>query len=328
MNPGFRPSRPSDVLQIKLLGVNAFDVSGDSPFISDSALHWKYWQHRPDFEEPRSFVIEHKGRVVAHAGVWPISLDGQRGAHLIDWMAAVDAPGAGVSLHQAIQSNFDFLYSIGGAQEALNILPALGFSDVGTANTWARPLRPLRQALHHQRRNWRLAPRYLRNLWHSRFPLRPTIGDWSIALAAEYATPQREAGFFSYLGTCSEANVLTFRLFKGKRDEGCITLATASLQARVAGVWLKEPSAGNWKIALSLAQEMAVQHTDACEILFRGSCENSTLAAKSAGMVLVGKEVVAVRRASGSVTPLPISDQLWDNDAFFLSAGRRPEFAT
>ncbi len=92
MNSGFRPSRLSDLLQIKLLGINAFNASGNSPFIGDDALQWKYWQHRADFEAPRSFVIEHRGRVVAHAGVWPITLNGERGAHIIDWMAAIDAP--------------------------------------------------------------------------------------------------------------------------------------------------------------------------------------------------------------------------------------------
>lgn len=328
MNSGFRPSRLSDLLQIKLLGINAFNASGNSPFIGDDALQWKYWQHRADFEAPRSFVIEHRGRVVAHAGVWPITLNGERGAHIIDWMAAIDAPGAGVSLHQAIQSRFDFLYSIGGAQEALDILPALGFSAVGTAYTWARPLRPLRQMFHHQRRNCRLAPRYLRNLWLANIPPRAAVTNWSTSLATEYATPQREAGFFAYLGVCSEAKVLTFRILNKGRDEGCITLATASLQARIAGIWLRDPSVQNWSVALALAETMAVEHTNACEILFRGSCENSVLAAKSAGMLLVRKEEVAVRRSNGSVHPVPISDQLWDNDAFFLASGKKPEFAT
>ena len=273
-------------------------------------------------------MIEHQGRVVAHAGVWPISINGERGAHIIDWMAAIDAPGAGVSLHQAIQSSFDFLYSIGGAQDALNILPALGFSDVGTAFTWARPLRPLRQVLHHQRRNWRLAPRYLRNLWLANIPPRPAATEWSASLAADYATPERGTGFFSYLGSCSEAEVLTFSILNSGRDEGCFTLATASLQARIAGIWLRDPSVQNWSAALALAERMTMQHTNACEILFRGSCKNSATAAKSAGMLLVGEEVVAVRRGNGSVYPVPISDQLWDNDAFFLANGKGPEFKT
>ena len=328
MSTHFRPTTPDDVLQLQILAASAFDSRAPLPFVDRDMLQWKFWSPRADFDQPRSYVIESQGRIVAHAGLWPVSLDQDRGVHLIDWMAAPDEPGAGVFLHQHMAELFDFQLSIGGAQMALDILPALGFTPIGTAYSWARPLRPLRQILNHQQRNWRLAPRLARNLWWSLAPRR-SAGDAGHYEPIEHCSSgERSARFFDYLRACPGASVHNFAIAGPSGPIGEFALVVIALQARIAGIWLRQPTADNWTLALECAQRAALAHTDACEIVFRSASEASRAAAPRAGLHLVASEQICTRGRDGGVVYPPLDYQLCDNDATFLSSYRSPRFAT
>lgn len=328
MSPQFRPTTPDDALQLKILAACAFDSRAPLAFVDRSMLQWKFWSPRPDFDRPRSYVVESQGRIVAHAGLWPVTVDQRAGVHLIDWMAAPDEPGAGVFLHQHLAEQFDFQLSIGGAQMALDILPALGFTPIGTAWSWARPLRPLRQIRHHQQRNWRLAPRYLRNLWWSRSPRRPPDDARACALVERCSNSERSAAFFDYLRGCPGTRVLTFTISDAAGPIGEFALAVVALQARIAGIWLRQPTVGNWTRALECAQRAALVHTDACEIVFRAASDASRQAAPRAGMHLVGTEQVCTRGRDGAAVHPSVDFQLCDNDAVFLTQYAAPRFVT
>ncbi len=328
MNLHFRATTPDDVLQLKVLAASAFQSRAPLPFADRSILTWKYWSPRPDFDQPRSYVVEREGRIVAHAGLWPVMVDQRSGVHLIDWMAAPDEPGAGVFLHQHLAEQFDFQMSIGGAQMALEILPALGFTPIGTAYSWARPLRPLRQMVHHPRRNWRLPARYLRNLWWSLSPHRASNRAYTCTLVERCSSSERSEGFFEYMRGCPGARVLTFRIVGAAGPVGEFALAVVALQARIAGIWLREPSAENWILALECAQRAALAYSDACEIVFRAASNASRLAAPLAGMRPVGAELICTRARDGSVVHPALDFQLGDNDAVFLALRTGPSFAT
>ncbi|MBS0388423.1 MAG: hypothetical protein JSR15_08060 [Proteobacteria bacterium] len=328
MTPTFRPTTPDDVLQLQILAASAFESSAPLPFVDRAMLQWKFWSPRPDFDQPRSYVIESQGRIVAHAGLWPVNVDQRHGVHLIDWMAAPDEPGAGVFLHQHLAEQFDFQMSIGGAQMALDILPALGFTPIGNAYSWARPLRPLRQIVHHQQRNWRLAPRLARNLWWSLSPHRSSADRCAATLVERCSTPERGAAFFDYLRGCPGTRVLTFAIAGAAGPIGEFALAEVALQARIAGVWLRQPTADNWMLALDCAQRAALAHTDACEIVFRAASDASCAAAPRAGMHRVATEQVCTRGRDGAAVHPALDYQLCDNDAAFLTSYRSPRFAT
>jgi len=80
-------------------------------------------------------------RIVAHAGVWPVTVRNgasrERGVHMIDW-GRTGGAGAGVSLLQRLTKEYDFVYSIGGSETTQSVLPRFGFRTVAEAPIWAR----------------------------------------------------------------------------------------------------------------------------------------------------------------------------------------------
>ena len=81
------------------------------------------------------------------------------------------------------------------------------------------------------------------------------------------------------------------------------------------------------QIALALAQEAALIHTDACEIVTRGLPELIRIAAHNAGMRLRNKEPIMVFRSRRAAGDLRLGFQIVDNDAIFLS-DKVPRFLT
>lgn len=326
-NSTFRATTAADESKIIELAARAFGASANASFVDPILLRWKYWLPREDFPGPRAYVIERNGRIVAHAGLWPVIVGDECGVHMIDWMSDPDTPGAGVSLLQKLTQQFDFIYGIGGSSITLEILPKFGFNIVGDAYTWARPLRPFQQVLHHQHKDWRIGARFARNLWWSRFPARSKHRGWVVVPTDAGSVKERDEGFFRYLRACPTTVCQTFQLRNGERQEGFLALMTAEKQARIAGIWLREQSTENLRMAFELAQEAAVSHTDACEIVTRGLPEQSRIAAESAGLRLRENNPVFLYKKRGTTDGLALGFQMADNDAIFLGE-RAPRFLT
>ena len=134
----FRATAPADRIQLSELLAEAFDVhSAAGSLLNPTVMAWKYWDARDDWDEPRSYALERDGRLIAHAALWPLIFPGEhsiRGIQMIDWCAAKDSPGVGLTLVQKLASLFDFMYSIGGSDMTLKVLPAFGF--VETTQVW------------------------------------------------------------------------------------------------------------------------------------------------------------------------------------------------
>ena len=67
--------------------------------------------------------------------------------HLIDWAADPEYPGAGLWLLRQIGAKVRMMIATGGSEITRRILPVIGFRPHGELYSFARPVRPLRQAL-------------------------------------------------------------------------------------------------------------------------------------------------------------------------------------
>ncbi len=325
----FRPTTIADEARLIQFLARAFSVGTQAAFLDPALLRWKYWTPREDYLEARSYVLERNGEITAHAGVWPISTRTEgvcaRGAHMIDWASDASAPGSGAALVQRLIRQFDFMYSIGGSSMTQTVLPAFGFKEVTQAWLGVRPLRPLRQMLFHQTRDWKLLVRLARNTWWSMAPMARGGNAWSAAEASadDFDPPvwcPRSPGFFRYIEQCPTIHLRLYRLLAKGIEEGWFALSVVQKQARIAGVWLKDPSSANWRSAYRAAQEVAGSIAEAYEIAAAGSAGASEMAAQHAGFRIVRREPVYLLQKVG--TPLmPFEFQLADNDEFFLSAG-------
>jgi len=337
MSSFIRPSTADDQTQMIELLARVFRVGRDAPFVDPSLLRWKYWEPRGDWCEPRSFVMETAGRVVAHVGLWPAALDSgngrkERGVHMIDWAADPQVPGAGVSLLARLKNRYDFVYSIGGSEMTQTILPKFGFRTLTTALTFARPLRPWRQILRHQSRDARLPLRFLRNVWWSRIPGRAGMRHWAAReldvqeWRAAMPKPKRDEGFFQYLWQCPAGRFLGFEILQDKRRAGFFALSLLGEQTCLAGMSLEEPSLERWIIAFRLAQDAALRYGTSCELVARASGDMATAAAVAGMRARKRSPVFLFRRGDGDGTP-PLHFQMWDNDSAFLKS-HPPEFLT
>jgi hypothetical protein len=338
MSSTIRPTTIEDAPSIVEFLARIFSVDAGEPFLEPSLMRWKYWAPRGDCDTPRSYVVEKDGRIVAHVGLWPVTapVSGsvERGVHMIDWAADPGAPGAGLSLLQRMTRTHDFVYSIGGSEMTRSILPKFGFRRAADALTWARPIRPLRQMRLHPARDLRLPARFARNFWWSKFPGRVIEPGWtavesgggSMGGSGAFASDRGEP-FFRYLQECPAASCRAFDLLDSGRKAGCFALCVVREQARLAGVWLENPSPGNWRTAFHLAQDAARKEANASEFVARGSTEASAAGAGRAGMRFGLRTPVFFFRRNWDGGALPLQSQLADNDLFFR-AERGIEFLT
>ncbi|HEY1217725.1 MAG: hypothetical protein ABSE42_13105 [Bryobacteraceae bacterium] len=341
MRSALRPTTIDDLGKVRQFLRQAFRVSPNAPFLDPSVMTWKYWDRRDDCEGPRAYVLEHDGVIVAHAGIYPLTFDGGevRGIQMIDWAAANESPGAGVVLLQKLGAMFDFIYSIGGSDMTCKILPAFGFVEYARQWKGARPLRPLRQILQHQNRNWKLAPRLIRNfLW--RLPKaseRRLDEGWkaeeivpsgipaklfSQSMAEARCSP-RPPAFFDYLLRCPVTQFRLHGIQDNRGPRGCFAMGVLRGQARVAGVWLHDPDPEAWQAAFSLAQQTARGLEGACEIVAAGTEGASEQAAARSGLRIMGyTPVYLLNKKRKLALPPDFQFQFADNDEFFLDVGQ------
>jgi len=336
----FRPTTIRDEQQIIDFLTSTFSLSREEPFVQPPLLRWKYWDARDDTTAPRSVVIERDGHIVAHAGLWPVTIHTaektESGIHMIDWAADPKVPGAGVALLQRLTKSYDFVYAIGGSDMTRSILPKFGFRIAAQTLTWARPLRPWQQMLRHQSRDFRLPVRFARNVFWSRIPPRFNLSGWTVRdLDSDNETragifamaKERDESFFKYLQRCPVSRCLIYSIVKDRRSAGFFVLSILRDQTRMAGVWLQDATPDFWSIALQLAQDVARERTTTSEFVVRCSLESVGIAAAQTGMRLRDQTPVFLFRKNNEGEPLPLQYQFCDNDAFFLE-GLSPSFLT
>jgi hypothetical protein len=315
----FRATTQQDETQLNLFLARVFAVPPRTGFLQPELMRWKYWHPREDWPAPRGYVIERNGTIVAHVGVWPLTITTAagpvRGAHMIDWAADPAASGSGVMLVKRLYGLFDFLYSIGGSNAARKLLPALGFETVAHAWSAARPVRPVRQTLSHQFKNWKLPARFVRNLVWSLVPSPTPLEEWSTT-AVDIGDTEP---VFRYLALCPTTRIHVFGLEKRGEPQGHMALAIGWNQARILGVWLNRPSPEHFAAAYRLAQRQTRQFERVFEVSAVGSTAVSMNAARDAGLRIRASKPVYVKQMRGDVSLNQREFQLADTDAAFYS---------
>ncbi len=329
-----------DLSKLQTFLEQAFGSRPDAPFVQPAMMSWKYWDDRDDWSGPRSYLLERDGAIVAHAGLWPLTFGtgagALRGIHMIDWASAREVPGAGLALVQKLAALFDFIVAIGGSEMTRKVLPAFGFAEQAQQWTGTRPLRPVRQIITHQTRNWKLAPRLVRNSllawrgtksvegWRSA-EIRPR--DIAPELYAEqnaenaHASP-RSPAFFEYLSRCPAARVTLYGIYDDRGLRGHFALTLVRGQARVAGVWLIKPDRVAWNAAYALAQQSTRQLHDASEIVATGTGDLSGKGAADSGFRVSKSAPVYLLNKRGKLTlSTGFQFQLSDDDEAVLDTG-------
>jgi hypothetical protein len=289
-------------------------------------MRWKYWDPRDDWTEPRAYALERDGVITAHAGLWPLVVNGVRGVHMIDWASAPEAPGAGLLMVQKLAAMFDFIIAIGGSEMTRTILPAYGFVEHARQWTGARPIHPLRQILTHQHKNWKLIPRLARNLMWSLGSSAPS-GWMAAEIAPEQVIPEsaapRSAAFFRYLMACPVARVHFYEMRGGGSPRGHFVLSIIRGQARLAGVWLRETSPESARAAYALAQAEAQKLSGTNEFIAAGSGAETEQGARESGLRLTSERtpVFLLNKKKNLALPPGFQFQLVEYDGFFLDTG-------
>jgi hypothetical protein len=318
----------------------AFNVSADAPFLNSAVMAWKYWDRRDDWDEPRAYVLERDGVIVAHAGIYPMTFSTSqvRGVHMIYWASAKESPGSGLALLQKLDTMFDFIYSIGGSEMTRKILPAFGFVECAKQWRCARPLRPLQQIATHQCRNWKLAPRLGRNyLWTlPKASLDSLHQDWRVEEigpdevsenfysqdSANICFSPRSSAFFEYLLRCPMMQMHLYGIHDKRETKGHFAIGVLRGQARIAGVWLRDPDGKAWQAAFSLAQKAALRLEGAYEFVAAGTKGSSQQGATASGLRIIRDTPVYLLNKKGKLTlPPEFQFQLSDDDSLFLDSG-------
>jgi hypothetical protein len=318
--------------------MKVFVAAPNSPFVDASMLQWKYWEKRDDWVGPRSYLFERDGYVLAHVGLWPVSVIGNNGEYLqgvqmIDWAAAKEAPGAGIAIVQRLSRMFSFIYSIGGSEITQRALPAFGFRQRTKAWRGVRSLSPLRQMFTHPSRNWKLMPRLARNSFWYLYPIIRTH-NWNATAIQPAEIPEdlvssfakmktffpRQIAFFEYLFRCPGAKFQLYLVLEAGEPKGLLLLSMVRLQLRIAGIWLKHSSLEAWRSVYALAQKAAVRFSGVCEIIAQGTGDINRDAAVSSGLRISSGVPVYILDREEKIGELP-EFQLCDDDSAFLDSG-------
>lgn len=280
-----RQTTPDDYQAIVDLCCAAMGATPDAPFLERAHMAWKCWDDHPWWEGARGYAIEKDGAMAAFGCAWPVFLrrggETLPGFNLIDWAALDRFPGAGLILVKRLLREVPRMYTIGGTEDTTAVLPRMGFETINQHHLAAKPLRPLRQALTHQRRNWKLPVRLLRNLAWSRRGAGDAAAGWDAVPIADPGTaPQawwvdpkdgtqclRTADWYRYILSSPGPSFELYDLRRDGESQGFFCLSRCPGQTRIADYRIVgRPSDESWLALAALATEQARRSPDAAEI--------------------------------------------------------------
>ncbi len=346
---GFRSTTITDEPAIRALLQQAHGIARDHPMFAPRHLYWKYWQPRTGWQGSRSYVLTRDEQIIAHAAVVPAACtwgsDRVRLLHVIDWAAQPHARGAGNTLMRHIGTLGDAIVTSDGGEEALRLLPFMGFRQSNTVVTlYVRPLRPLLYLNGSQAPRWRRAARCLRNsLWALRAPsiepgprrARPVPATELTALSFPWpvsrhgaAVLERSAELMRYWLECPAAPMQLYRLENGSVAEGYFVLAFAPGQARLADCWVDSDEPAAWRALVQLAVQEAARHEDIAELATICSEPLLARALEDCGFHARAVRPLFIRAGSDAcLPPAGIRVQMLDDDAAYRHDGSRAFWA-
>lgn len=343
-----RPATPDDAPGLGELMAEC----GLQPNSEPAHLHWKYWQSRPDWLGPRSFVMARGAEIQAHAAIVPgvclfaaqDEVQRVRTVHVIDWAARPSVAGAGVMLMKYIAQTTDALLAVGGSEQTLRLLPHLGFRALGVATCYVRPLHSTRILTPSVHPPWRLLPRFARSvLWTLQAPTNGVDG-WHVRRiepsdlarvlpvlprpGGDMALFERSAALFEYALSCSIASMELYALERDGMPRGYFLLAFALRQARLADFWIDSEDPDDWRALIQCAVLQAKQHPSAAELAVWGSDAASSERLRECGFHARGDlRVQMLAPHHPQLLSATLRVQMLDNDAAYRHPGRNEFWA-
>jgi hypothetical protein len=286
---------------------SVFPGSQDAPFLRRELRHWKYYAPHPFKIEPRCYVFRDTKGLIAHGGVSPVEYELPAGIktsfQVIDWAGAPRCPGAGFLLFRELWPTADSYLAIGGSEDAIKInrrIPAV--RPVAGMALFAYPLRPLGQLIASPW-SWRSPLRWARS-WKWKLARKtPDLRAWKAvpieqfgAVEAPLLTPAEDSAYtplrrtpelVNYWLSCPAGRTRAWRLEHAGTAVGFAALCFLNKEARIADLVVNTPAAPLSE-AYSLAIDLALRHSDACEVRGASSAPQAIQAMTSAGMIRRG----------------------------------------
>lgn len=300
VKPVFRASSPEDREAIVTFLKQVFASDPREPYLQPAHMQWKYWQPSPGWEGSRSFLLEREGIIVGHGAAWPFTILTPEGSisafNLIDWAASAKLPGAGTYIMKRMAELADVVCVFEGTEIARQMRTAMGFRPRNEVHVMARPLRPVRQIVSHQTKNWKSPARLLRNLARSFSGGTPANG-WGASRVSPaeiapdvFAQPSGVSFVFeqgpavmSYQADCPTAESQFYSVTYGGAQVGFFHLMLTPGQARMAEASVKGGSPDSWKQLYRLAVSKAKENKNVHEMVAFGPSPVMREALASAG---------------------------------------------
>ena len=342
------PAAREHLADIAQLLREAFGVPPGAYFLDPDLLAWKYFTGPADAALPRSYILRHGGRAVAHCGAVPLTLaspgDGNGtpatrvpAIAFMDWAAGGTLPGAGIILKKKLMALADVALVAGGTDDTRATLPRLGFEVRGEIVVFARVVRPLRQARARPRTAlWRDAARAIRNTaWSLRPPGRIAPG-WRAVPAADLAslgdvpphpgtTPERTPAFLDYWLRCPAARMRAFELRHDGGAVGYFVLAAVGHQTRIVDLRVRAAADQDWVMAYRVATRAAAADPRTHEVTTAASVPALHAVLASCGFRARTRLPLFVSDPLGRLKGAPpLSWSFIDNDVAYLYDHRNP----
>ena len=306
-------------------------------------LRWKYFSDHPEWNGSRSFAIRKDGEMVAHGGVWPVTLVTPDAAikaiHLIDWAANRSAIGAGVQLLRKMSQLGDVLITIGGSDDTRAILPKLGYKQCGELRRYARVIRPWLQLSTTPRKDFRSAVKFIRNSARNLRPL-PTstknaqvsrvssfsgvLDDLAIHRASRSVVSSRTAAGLNHLMTCPAGRFSGF-VVTCEHFRGYFVIAEIGRQSRIIDLGTDATDSESWRTMSLLAASTAAQNPEICEIVAASSSDEASATWLQMGFTHARTEpIFAYDPRQRLRTGTPVNLSMADGDLCFLSDPNAP----
>ena len=344
MSSVFCPSSPADAEEIASFLQRTLATTSTCPGFEKAGLNWKYWAPRADWDGSRSFVLRGREGIEAHCAILPARLNGAQGrttaAHFIDWAADGRTFGGGARLLRKITALAETFLAIGGSIDTRKILPLMGFRPANEAVFFARPVRPFRQATTHQQRDWKLPARLVRNALWATFPTIKNPVGWSFESIAPDRVPaelwslpaspwtvrERSPPVYAHYLACPFTRFELFLIHRQRQLAGGFLIGFALGQARVADVWLLDPTSEAYEAAYRLALVASLTDPHIAEVIALASIASRFAALQRCGFREFRREPIMVFPAK-NVPEAGFDCQLLDNDLAFLTFGT-PAYVT
>jgi hypothetical protein len=231
---------------------------------------------------------------------------------------------------------------VGGTPMARKVIVQSGYQPFNDIAFYARPLRPVRQTLTHQRKNWKLLARLTRNIAWTLRSRPPIPAGWTVEPIAPGDLPEsvlprpsdgmavavRSPQLITYMAECPITRHQVFLVKNHGEPAGYFVLSFTPGQARICDGFVNDPATAGWAGLFAAAVRAALDEGSGAEITASSSLDASHQALEMCGFRRYRTLPIMLfdeHRRLASVRRIHL--QMIDNDFSFLHEDR-PEYHT